>query len=387
MSSRTALGGILVAIVVAALAPSSALAGICTGQNCGVIDGTINGPAGDGGVSVYAYVYDAGGNYLEDAAPGYSNNYSTGPLTPGTYLVCFVPQTGKDWYVQQCYNGQPSSPFGATAVGVQANTTTWNINATMVQGGNIKGNVTDATTGAPITNFAITVAGAPSQICEDGTTSCSAGHANGAGGYSTSTLAPGGYGLQFSAPGYKSESVAGNITALTTATINVAMEPAGSGGGGGGGGSGGAGGGAGGGGGAGSGGGAGGGANPTAAQIITQLKLDIAPSGKASAIGALLKAGGCVLTVKALAAGKAIVSWYFVPAGAHVANAHLKPILVARGIRTFGGPESGKLRIRLTAAGRRMLKNAHDLKLTGKATFAPTSGATLSVLRRFNLKR
>lgn len=126
-------------------------------------------------------------------------------------------------------------------------------------------------------------------------------------------------------------------------------------------------------------------APPTAAQIKALLLKQIAPKGKAARIGAILKAGGYSLSFKALTAGKARVAWYLVPAGAHLAAA--KPVLVASGRVTFAAAGTRKLKIKLTTKGKRLLKHAKRLKLTGKGTFTPTGTPVVSAKKRFTLKR
>jgi hypothetical protein len=119
-------------------------------------------------------------------------------------------------------------------------------------------------------------------------------------------------------------------------------------------------------------------AAPTAAQIKTLLLKEITPTGKATTIAALLKAGGDTISFKALSAGTAVVDWYYVPAGAHIAKAKPKAQLVAGGRLTFAAAGTGKLKIKLTAAGKKLLKgeksgHAKLLKLTAKATFTTAS--------------
>jgi hypothetical protein len=56
------------------------------------------------------------------------------------------------------------------------------------------------------------------------------------------------------------------------------------------------------------------------------LLNSITPSGKLAKIGALLKAVGYVLSFRALEAGRAIVSWYQVPKGAHLSSGKPRPV-------------------------------------------------------------
>jgi hypothetical protein len=124
-------------------------------------------------------------------------------------------------------------------------------------------------------------------------------------------------------------------------------------------------------------------------EIRGLLLATIVPKGKADSIKAILKAGGAVLTVTALEPGVEKISWYFLPPGAHVARAHhhAKPVLVATGRISFSAPGSAHLKLKLTKAGKRLLRHARRMKLTAKGTFRPTNQGGASVNRKFKLKR
>jgi hypothetical protein len=131
---------------------------------------------------------------------------------------------------------------------------------------------------------------------------------------------------------------------------------------------------------------------PTPAQITALLLTEITPTGKAAAIAALLKAGGDTISFKALSAGTALVYWYYVPAGAHIAKAKPKAQVVASGRLTFAAAGTAKLKIKLTAAGKTLLKreksgHAKLLKLTAKATFTPAGRAAIVTTKTFTLHR
>lgn len=121
---------------------------------------------------------------------------------------------------------------------------------------------------------------------------------------------------------------------------------------------------------------------PTASQIQALLLSEIIPTGKAARIGALLKSGGYALSFKALSAGSARVDWLLVPVGPGA-----KPVLVARGHSAFLTAGTKTLKVKLTAAGKRLLKHAQHLKLTAKGAFTPTGKAAVTAKKRFTLKR
>ena len=133
-------------------------------------------------------------------------------------------------------------------------------------------------------------------------------------------------------------------------------------------------------------------ANPGVAGALAQL-IDAAlatfnpPAG--TSIGSLLTKG-VALVFDAPAPGALSVSWYLVPAGAHI-SAKKKPVLVARGSATT--KTSGRLKIKLkpTSAGKRLLKKAarakKRLRLTSRSEFKPLVGSPAKRIAKIQLKR
>ena len=132
----------------------------------------------------------------------------------------------------------------------------------------------------------------------------------------------------------------------------------------------------------------GGGPVITAAQIAALLSAHLLPSGKAAKIAAILKHGGFAGKLSALQAGVATISWFKLPPGAKLAKkAKPKPILVASGSVRFGAAGTSTVKLKLTRAGKRLLKHSKRLKLTARGAFTPTGGATVTAKRSFVLKR
>ena len=94
----------------------------------------------------------------------------------------------------------------------------------------------------------------------------------------------------------------------------------------------------------------------------------------------MLKAGGLTITFKALEAGTAVIGWYQLPPGAKLAR-KAKPVLVASGHATFEAAGTLKIEIKLTPAGKRLLKHARILKLTAKGVFTPSGEPPVSAGR------
>jgi hypothetical protein len=124
----------------------------------------------------------------------------------------------------------------------------------------------------------------------------------------------------------------------------------------------------------------------TAAQLATLLGQELVPSGKAAKIGSLLKTGSFRHVIKSLEAGSEAISWYQVPPGAKIAK-KAKPILVATGKLTFTTAGSETIKIRLTNAGRALLKRVKRVVLTAKGAFTPVGAVSVVIVRRFTLTR
>jgi hypothetical protein len=64
-----------------------------------------------------------------------------------------------------------------------------------------------------------------------------------------------------------------------------------------------------------------------------------------------------------------------------------KRTLVAAGRRTFAAPGTGKMALRLTAAGRRVLRKPARLNLAVVTRFTPLSGRRVTVVERLTARR
>jgi hypothetical protein len=126
-------------------------------------------------------------------------------------------------------------------------------------------------------------------------------------------------------------------------------------------------------------------ASISSAQIAALLKQELTPAGKAAKIAALLKTSGFTVTVKALEAGTVVIDWYQVPPGARLAKA--KPVLVAAGQMSLSEAGTARIKLKLTAGGKRLLKHTRSLKLTAKGTFTPTGETPVVATKTFVLKR
>ncbi|MGI8922076.1 MAG: hypothetical protein ACR2HD_10485 [Solirubrobacteraceae bacterium] len=65
-----------------------------------------------------------------------------------------------------------------------------------------------------------------------------------------------------------------------------------------------------------------------------------------------------------------------------------KPLLLTIAAFKFTGPRTAKLKLKLTGAGRRLLKHANSLKLAAEGSFASAPGqSAVVVIRRFTVRR
>ena len=124
---------------------------------------------------------------------------------------------------------------------------------------------------------------------------------------------------------------------------------------------------------------------PSAAQIVAALRAGIAPVGPAASIKSILKTGASTVTFTAPGAGLLKITWFFVPKGAKLAS--VKPVKVAAGSMSFASARQGKVKLKLTAAGRKLLKKLKRVALTAEGTFTPSGGQPVRVKKTFSLKR
>jgi virginiamycin B lyase len=123
---------------------------------------------------------------------------------------------------------------------------------------------------------------------------------------------------------------------------------------------------------------------PGTASARSALGTALNPTGRTASIGAILKAGGYIASVKAPAPGAAKVVWYFVPNGAHLAA---KPVVVASGAKTLKKAGKARLKVTLSSKGKALLKKSKALKLTARGTFKPRGAKSESASHTFKLKR
>jgi hypothetical protein len=122
----------------------------------------------------------------------------------------------------------------------------------------------------------------------------------------------------------------------------------------------------------------------TPVEIKGLLRSEIGTYDHKSRIPFVLYHHGYPLPFSAPTSGRAVISWYDVPAGAHLASA-AKPVLIASGQRTFSAPGRTKITLKLTTKGIKLLKHARRIRLTAKGTFTRRGTRPVIATKSFTL--
>lgn len=139
-----------------ALTPGGQITGVVIAQDTGQ-------PLGSADVALY----DARGDYLRNAFTDPAGTYAFGGLSAGTYFV----RAGNvaDDYIGELFDdlpcpGQQCAATSGTPVSVTLAGTTGGVDFVLARGGRIAGTVTDASSGAPVTDASVEVRTATSQV-------------------------------------------------------------------------------------------------------------------------------------------------------------------------------------------------------------------------------
>ncbi len=127
-------------------------------------------------------------------------------------------------------------------------------------------------------------------------------------------------------------------------------------------------------------------AGVTIAKIAAVLRHELTPKRASARRASVLRSDGYTLIVSAPERGTEVMSWYVVPHGSKHARRKAKPVLVASGRVAFAAAGKKKLKLRLTSAGRSLLKRSRSLRLTATATFTPHGRTPVTVTTTFVLR-
>jgi len=121
----------------------------------------------------------------------------------------------------------------------------------------------------------------------------------------------------------------------------------------------------------------------TQADIRALLRSVLAPKGNGAKIGALLKNGGYKFSFSSPGTGRLRISWN----QPNKKTAALPMPAAAAVTVIFHTQRTEKVKIQLTAKGRKLLAHASLLKLTATGTFTPTGEQAVTVAKTFTLKK
>jgi hypothetical protein len=128
-------------------------------------------------------------------------------------------------------------------------------------------------------------------------------------------------------------------------------------------------------------------ASTSSTRLATLFARALAPSGLSARIGALLRRGAFVASLRSFAPGRAVIYWYLPAQRLPHSSAVVTPLLVAGGKVAFRKAGTAAIVVRLTRAGKRLLTRSKRVSLSAKAMFAPNGAAAIRAQRGFVLKR
>lgn len=124
----------------------------------------------------------------------------------------------------------------------------------------------------------------------------------------------------------------------------------------------------------------------TEAQIFASLRQQLGMKGRAARIASLRKRGRFAYAFTALTAGTLSIGWYYLPPGARLAR-QAAPVLVAAGGASFRAAGTKAVVLKVTKAGRRLLRGRRRIALVAKGRFTPSGGRPVVAQKAFGLTR
>jgi hypothetical protein len=126
---------------------------------------------------------------------------------------------------------------------------------------------------------------------------------------------------------------------------------------------------------------------PALDDVAKALSARLAPSGASARIKSILKNGGFVYEFITLGPGELQVTWTYRPPTARAA-AKAKPFVVAKGLANTTPLSKSKVKVKLTAKGRKLLKRSKKLRLTARVGFDPGGPSPATTVKKvITLKR
>ncbi len=128
-------------------------------------------------------------------------------------------------------------------------------------------------------------------------------------------------------------------------------------------------------------------ASTSSTRLATLFARALVPSGSAARIGALLRRGAFVASLRSFAPGRAVIYWYLPAQRLPHSSTVISPLLIAGGKVAFRKAGTAVVVVRLTRAGKQLLKRSKHVALSAKAMFAPNGAAAIRAQRGFVLER
>jgi FG-GAP repeat len=128
-------------------------------------------------------------------------------------------------------------------------------------------------------------------------------------------------------------------------------------------------------------------ASTSSTRLATLFARALVPSGSAARIGVLLKRGAFVAPLHSFAPGRAVIYWYLPARRLPHSSAVVTPLLIAGGKVAFRKAGTAAIVVRLTHAGKQLLKRSKRVSLSAKAMFVPNGAAAIRAQRGFVLER
>ena len=123
---------------------------------------------------------------------------------------------------------------------------------------------------------------------------------------------------------------------------------------------------------------------PSTAQIKTALLRMLKPYGNSARLGAVVRNGGYRCTFVAPGAGRLAISWYTL---AKSARNRTHKLLIATAQLHVPGAKTATVTVKLTAAGKTLLKLSHRVHITATGTFTPEHHNGANASSGFTLAR
>lgn len=125
----------------------------------------------------------------------------------------------------------------------------------------------------------------------------------------------------------------------------------------------------------------------TPSEIKARLLRDLIPSPKWRQAGRLLKQGGYAFWFDAITRGRVVIGWYYAPSRAGRGIGKPKRVLVASSTHVFTTAGPVLIKIKLTAAGKKLLASPSNLRLVARGTFRPTHESAVVATTTFAVTR